>query len=183
MIISPDPPGPDRRSGGPAQEAGASGGTARQGGARASGCPARSARPGRRVLSWVATGIAVAGLCGATLGLPEVRDVLRDSFTERQHAYIELYFGEEPFFDGNELVVPLSVVEHGDSGGRRTVRARAQDTEGRRLATRATTVTTKPGARIDIDVRLTLKGGGKRDAELVEVTLPGHPQRLRTHLR
>ncbi|WP_461079959.1 hypothetical protein [Streptomyces deserti] len=135
------------------------------------------------MLGRIAAVAVVLGLCGAAWSVPEVRTVLRDSFTERERAYIELYFGKEPFFDGGELVVPLELVEHGDSGGRRTVRTWAADAGGRRLATRTETVTTKPGAQVGVDLRLRLEGGGKRDADLVEVTLPGHPQRLRMHLR
>jgi hypothetical protein len=126
--------------------------------------------------------LVVFGLCGAAWAVPEVRSVLRDSFTERQQAYIELYFGKEPFFDGDELVVPVKLVEHGETGGRQSVRTWAQDSKGRQLAADTETVTTKPGALVGVDVRLRLKGGKKRDAELVEVTLPGHAQRLRLHL-
>ncbi|MEU6774063.1 hypothetical protein [Streptomyces sp. NPDC046759] len=126
--------------------------------------------------------LVVLGLCGAAWTIPEVRSALRDSFIERQQAYIELYLGKEPFFDGDELVVPLELVEHGDTGGRHSVRTWAQDAKGRHLAARTESVTTKPGALVGVDVRLRLKGGGKRDAVLVEVTLPGHPQRLRMHL-
>ncbi|MFI7401650.1 hypothetical protein ACIBW9_14450 [Streptomyces sp. NPDC049541] len=137
----------------------------------------------RRVLGPVLGVLAVLGLCGAAWAVPEVQSVLRDSFTERQQAYIELYFGKEPFFDGDELVVPLKLVEHGDSGGRHSVRTWVQDSTGRHLAADTETVTTKPGALVGVDVRLRLKGGVKRHVDLVEVTLPGHPQRLRMHLR
>ncbi|MER8029205.1 hypothetical protein ABTZ78_09615 [Streptomyces bauhiniae] len=135
--------------------------------------------PLRRILAPVAVVLAVLGLCGAVWSVPEARSVLRDSFTERQQAYIELYFGKEPYSQGHELVVPLRLVEHGETGGRHPVRVWAQDAEGHRLASRTETVTTKPGALISVDVRLRIQGS----AELVEVTLPGHPQRLRTHLR
>lgn len=135
------------------------------------------------MLGPVVGGLVVLALCGGAWTVPAVRSVLRDSFTERQQAYIELYFGEEPFFDGDELVVPLALVEHGDTGGRHSVRTWAQDANGRRLAARTETVTTKPGALVAVDVRLLLKSGGKRDANLVEVTLPGQSQRLRMHLR
>ncbi|MFJ4002194.1 hypothetical protein ACIPWL_01835 [Streptomyces sp. NPDC090023] len=135
----------------------------------------------RRILAPVAVMLVVIGLCGAVWSVPEARSVLRDSFTERQQAYIELYFGKEPFFQGDELVVPLRLVEHGETGGGHPVRVWVQDADGHRLAARTETVTTKPGALISVDVRLRLTG--KRGAELVEVTLPGHPQRLRTHLR
>ncbi|MFD7881709.1 hypothetical protein GT028_18850 [Streptomyces sp. SID2999] len=135
--------------------------------------------PRRRVLAPVAVVLVVFVLCGAVWSVPEARSVLRDSFTERQQAYTELYFGKEPFLQGHELVVPLRLVEHGESGGRHPVRVWVQDAKGHRLASRTETVTTKPGALISVDVRLRFKGS----AELVEVTLPGHPQRLRTHLR
>ncbi|MGW2565734.1 hypothetical protein [Streptomyces sp. NPDC001537] len=137
----------------------------------------------RRVLGPVLGVLVVLGLCGAAWAVPEVQSVLRDSFTERQQAYIELYFGKEPFFDGDELVVPLKLVEHGDTGGRHPVRTWAQDSKGRHLAAEVETVTTKPGALVGVDVRLRLKGGAKRNVDLVEVTLPGHPQHLRMHLR
>ncbi|MFG3120878.1 hypothetical protein ACGFYO_02645 [Streptomyces sp. NPDC048201] len=143
----------------------------------------KGGEPLRRLLAPVAVALVVLGLCGAVWTVPEARSVLRDSFTERQQAYIELYFGKEPFRQGDELVVPLRLVEHGETGGRHSVRVWAQDARGRRLAVRTRTVTTKPGALIRVDVRLRLDGGGRRDAELVEVTLPGHPQRLRSHLR
>ncbi|MEU6403058.1 hypothetical protein [Streptomyces sp. NPDC046985] len=136
----------------------------------------------RRVLGPVVCVLAVLGLCGAAWTSSTVRSVLRDSFTERQQSYIELYSGKEPFFDGGELVVPLELVEHGESGGRRSVRTWVQAADGRRLAARTETVATKPGALIGLDVRLRLKKGEQRDADLVEVTLPGHPQRLRMHL-
>ncbi|MFD5536419.1 hypothetical protein ACFWIJ_00825 [Streptomyces sp. NPDC127079] len=136
----------------------------------------------RRVLGPMVGVLVVLGLCGAVWTVPEVRSVLRDSFTERQQVYIELYFGKEPFFDGDELVVPLELVEHGDTGGQHSVRTWAQDANGRRLAAGTKTVTTKPGALIGIDIRLRLKDGEKRHADLVEVTLPGLPQRLRMHL-
>ncbi|MFD8671873.1 hypothetical protein ACFV1A_02185 [Streptomyces seoulensis] len=135
--------------------------------------------PLRRVLAPVAVALVVFVLCGAVWSVPEARSILRDSFTERQQAYIELYFGKEPFLQDRELVVPLRIVEHGETGGRHPVRVWVQDAEGRRLATRTETVTTKPGALISVDVRLRFKGS----AELVEVTLPGQSQRLRTHLR
>ncbi|MFF3378647.1 hypothetical protein ACFYXF_37560 [Streptomyces sp. NPDC002680] len=151
--------------------------------------PPSAARPGggrgplRRVLAPVLVVLVVLGLCGAAWTVPQVRSVLRDSFTERQQAYLELYFGREPFFDGDELVVPVELVEHGDTGGRHPVRAWVLDAKGRRLAAETETVTTKPGALIGTDVRLRLEDGEQRDADLVEVTLPGHPQRLRAHLR
>ena len=144
--------------------------------------PAGGGGPLRRVLVPVLGVLVVLGLCGAAWAVPQVRSVLRDSFTERQQAYIELYFGKEPFFDGDALVVPLKLVEHGDSGGRHSVRTWAQDAKGRQLAVSTETVTTKPGALVGVDVRLRLKKGAKRDAKLVEVTLPGHPQRLRMHV-
>ncbi|MET7694867.1 hypothetical protein ABZT06_44345 [Streptomyces sp. NPDC005483] len=131
----------------------------------------------------IAVVLVLLGLCGAAWSVPAFRSVLRDSFTERQQSYIELSFGKDPWFDGNELVVPLQFVEHGDSGGRHTVKAWVQDAEGRRLDTGTDTVTTKPGALIAVDVRLRLKGKGKSRADLVDVTLPGHPQHLRVHLR
>ncbi|MEU5523772.1 hypothetical protein ABZ759_24735 [Streptomyces sp. NPDC047860] len=126
--------------------------------------------------------LVVLGLCGAAWTVPGVQSVLRDSFTERERTYIELYFGKEPFFDGGELVVPLKLVEHGDTGGRHSVRTWAQDSKGRRLAAATETVTTKPGALVGVDVRLRLRHGAERDVDLVEVTLPGHAQRLRMHL-
>ncbi|MGW4287902.1 hypothetical protein ACWEIK_13295 [Streptomyces sp. NPDC004673] len=135
--------------------------------------------PVRRVLAPVGVVLVALVLCGAVWSVPDVRSVLRDSFTERQQAYIELYFGKEPFLQGHDLVVPLRLVEHGETGGRHPVRVWAEDAEGHRLASRTETVTTKPGALISVDVRLHIKGS----VGLVEVTLPGHPQRLRTHLR
>ncbi|MFJ8634590.1 hypothetical protein [Streptomyces sp. NPDC093568] len=143
----------------------------------------RSGGPRRGATGTVLALIAVVVLGAGAWSVPEVRSVLQDSFTERQQAYVELYFGKEPFFDGDELVVPVELVEHGDTGGRHTVRAWAEDAEGERLASRTESVTTKPGALIDVDIRLRLKGGAKKNADLVEVTLPGHPQRLRMHLR
>lgn len=145
--------------------------------------PGRGRGPLRRLLGPVVGVTVVLGLCGAAWTVPEVRSVLRDSFVERQQAYVELYFGKEPFFDGDELVVPLELVEHGDTGGRHSVRTWAQDANGRRLAADTETVTTKPGALVGVDVRLRLEGGEKRDADLVQVTLPGYPQRLRMHVR
>lgn len=123
------------------------------------------------------------GLCAAAWAVPGVRGVLRDSFTEREQSYIELYFSDDPWFDGTELVVPLDLVEHGESGGRRVVEVKAEDDDGRSLASGTGTVTTKPGALMEVDVRLRLKGAKKRAADAVEVTLRGHPQRLRLHLR
>jgi hypothetical protein len=134
------------------------------------------------MVGWLVAVVAVLGLSGAAWAVPEVRTVLRDSFTERQQSYIEMYFAKEPWFDGDEVVVPLAVVEHGDSGGRHQVRAWLQDGDGKRLAERTVTVTTKPGALVDVDVRLRAKGR-HGDPGLVQVTLPGHPQRLRMHLR
>ncbi|MCT9082292.1 hypothetical protein [Streptomyces fulvoviolaceus] len=139
--------------------------------------------PLRGVVGLVAAVLLVCGVGAGAWAVPGVRSVLKDSFTERQQAYIELYFGKEPFFDGDELVVPLEVVEHGDTGGKHKVRAWAEDAKGKRLAIGTETVTTKPGALIGVDVRLRLKGKGKSKADLVEVTLPGHEQRLRMHLR
>ncbi|MFJ9908310.1 hypothetical protein ACIRVK_36530 [Streptomyces sp. NPDC101152] len=144
--------------------------------------PVGGGGPLRRVLVPVLGVLVVLGLCGAAWTVPQVRSVLRDSFTERQQAYIELYFGREPFFDGDELVVPLKLVEHGDTGGRHAVRTWAQDAKGRQLAVMTETVTTKPGALLGVDVRLRLKKGAKRHANLVQVALPGHAQRLRMHL-
>ncbi|MET7731156.1 hypothetical protein ABZT02_07270 [Streptomyces sp. NPDC005402] len=143
----------------------------------------RRGRPLRGTTGTVAALLAVAVLGVGAWSVPEVRTVLKDSFTERQQTYIEMYFGKEPFFDGDELVVPLEVVEHGERGGKHAVRAWAEDAEGKRLAARTEPVTTKPGALIGVDVRLRLKGSGKKHADLVEVTLPGHSQRLRMHLR
>ena len=135
----------------------------------------------RQTAGLLAIAGAVLGLSAAAWTVPQVRNELRDSFTERQQAYLELSFAQEPWFDGKELVVPLAVVEHGDTGGRHELRAWVQNAHGKRLVTRTTTVTTKPGALISTDVRLRIKGS-ERDADLVEVTLPGHPQRLRMHL-
>ncbi|MEU9174147.1 hypothetical protein AB0D34_41360 [Streptomyces sp. NPDC048420] len=143
----------------------------------------RRGRSLRGTTSTVAALIAVVVLGVGGWSVPEVRTVLKDSFTERQQSYIEMYFGKEPFFDGDELVVPLEVVEHGETGGKHTVRAWAEDAKGKRLAARTEPVTTKPGALIGVDVRLRLKGSGKKNADLVEVTLPGHSQRLQMHLR
>ncbi|GAA3780040.1 hypothetical protein [Streptomyces chiangmaiensis] len=136
----------------------------------------------RHLLGWLVAVVAVLGLSGAAWAVPEVRSVLRDSFTERQQAYIELYFAKDPWYDGDELVVSLEIVEHGESGGRHPVKALAEDTGGKRLAARTVAVTTKPGAQIRVDIRLRAKGG-RSNVDLVEVTLPGHPQRLRMHLR
>ncbi|MFJ4030457.1 hypothetical protein [Streptomyces griseoluteus] len=133
----------------------------------------------RRALAPVGVALVASVLCGAVWSVPEVRSVLRDSFTERQQGYIELYFGKEPYLQGHELVVPLKIVEHGETGGRHPVRVWVKDAVGHRVASRTETVTTKPGALISVDVRLRVKG----NAELAEVTLPGHSQRLRTHLR
>ncbi|MDT0486565.1 MULTISPECIES: hypothetical protein [Streptomyces] len=175
----------DRQSGGQAEEAGRDrqdreGESGRRSRATASG---RRGRPLRGTTSTVAALLAVAVLGVGGWSVPEVRTVLKDSFTERQQTYIEMYFGKDPFFDGDELVVPLEVVEHGETGGKHAVRAWAEDAKGERLAARTESVTTKPGALIGVDVRLRLKGSGKKNADLVEVTLPGHSQRLRMHLR
>ena len=135
----------------------------------------------RKVLGWVLLVVVLLGVAGAGWAVPEVRGGIRDSFRERGQAYIELYFRRDPRFDGGELVVPLALVEYGDSGGRHKVLVRVQGRGGRRVATRAVVVSTKPGALISTDVRLRVRGG-KRAAELVDVTLPGRPQRLRMHL-
>ncbi|MFF8027408.1 hypothetical protein ACFZDJ_41175 [Streptomyces sp. NPDC007896] len=142
-----------------------------------------SSTPVRRAVVRVTAVLGVVGLCGAAWAVPAVRSTLRDSFTERQQTYIELYFAKDPWFDGGELVVPLDLVEHGASGGRHVVEVRAEDGKGRRLSGRTRAVTTKPGALKDIDIRLPLKGDKRRDVESVEVTLTGHPQRLRMHIR
>lgn len=151
----------------------------------ASGGPGRPGSPHRKVrqaVGWVLVAVALVGVPGAAWAVPEVRNVLKDSFTERTPSYVELYFRRDPWFDGDELVVPLAVHEQGDTGGRQEVKVWVQDADGERLATRTTTVTTKPGALIRTDVRLAVKKS-KGDAGLVEVTLLGHPQRLRMHLR
>ena len=139
--------------------------------------------PVLRLVLWGGALLGAFGLFGAAWAVPQIRSVLRDSFVERQPAYLELYFAKEPWFDGDRLVVPLDLVEHGETGGRHAVEVQAQDRSGRRLAIRTNTVTTKPGAQIRVDVRLSLTARLKTKAELVDVTLPGHPQRLRMHLR
>ncbi|MFI9819961.1 hypothetical protein ACIHFC_05705 [Streptomyces sp. NPDC052013] len=138
--------------------------------------------PARQAVGWLATAVAVLGLSGAAWAVPEVREVLQDSFTEREPAYIEMYLAKDPFYDGEELVVPVAITEHGPSGGRHPVKAWVEDADGKRMASGTKTVTTKPGARVAADVRLRLEGS-RRDADLVEVSLPGHPHRLQVHLR
>ncbi|MHA5050099.1 hypothetical protein [Streptomyces sp. SD15] len=136
----------------------------------------------RQLAGGLLAAVAVLGVSGAAWSVPQMRTVLRDSFTERQQSYMELYFTKDPWFDGNDLVVPLALTEHGDTGGRHEIKASAQDPDGKRLATNTVTVTTKPGAQVATDVRLRIKGK-KSDADLIKVSLPGHAQRLQVHLR
>ncbi|KPI07987.1 hypothetical protein OK074_3755 [Actinobacteria bacterium OK074] len=137
----------------------------------------------RQLLTWSVVAVAVLGMSGAAWAVPQVRGVLRDSFTERQEPYLELYFAKDPYFDGDQLVVPVDLFDHESTTARREVVVSVTTVADKPLASRTVTVTTRPGVKVTTDVRLLLRGRAADRAAEVRVTLPGHPQHLRLHLQ
>ncbi|MFE5491985.1 hypothetical protein ACFQ7Z_18850 [Streptomyces virginiae] len=116
-----------------------------------------------------------AGLWAGAWSLPSVRKVLLDSFTRRQATYIELYFTENPRFDGASVLVPFAVNDHGSGARSLVATLTVEAANGSVLATETYPVEPHQGAAVPVTARIRAKG---TDVALVRVSLTGHPQTL-----
>jgi hypothetical protein len=70
----------------------------------------RKAKPVRSTrLKYAAVGVLVAVAVAASVTLPSVKTVLKQSFTRLPQPYAALYFTSDPTLDGAALTVPISV--------------------------------------------------------------------------
>ncbi|MET9600963.1 MULTISPECIES: hypothetical protein [Streptomyces] len=116
-----------------------------------------------------------AALCAGAWSLPPVRTILLDSFTRRQTAFIELYFTENPRFDGASVLVPFAVNDHGSGARSLVATLTVEAADGKVLATETYPVEPHQGAAVPVTARIRAKGN---DVALVRVSLTGHPQTL-----
>ncbi|WP_037575686.1 hypothetical protein [Phaeacidiphilus oryzae] len=133
------------------------------------------ARVGARVSAGVA-GLAVLLAAGVLLWtLQPVRTVMLQSFTRIPQSFTELYFTTSPVFDGDTVIVPVSLNAHGT--GVRTYRLRVTlDSDGGK-ALAATTLVLHPRDGVATRSVTRLRSAGS--VADVRVALLGHPQRLR----
>ena len=134
-------------------------------------------RPGR-VLTGLAVVLAVLGLSACAWATPQVRTVLRQSFTEQPAPYTELYFTTSPTFDGNVVIVPMAVDAHGTGATSYQLQVQLESSTGAVVA--ATTVKLVPRNDVPVQVTAHLQVPSSVSASVgsVAVSLVGHPQRL-----
>ncbi|GAA1943474.1 hypothetical protein [Kitasatospora viridis] len=137
-------------------------------------------RPGRRRV-----GAGLAALLAAAVALPllwaqpAVRLAVRQTFTEIPADYDELYFTQLPTTAGGQVVVPLTVVQHGTPGPGLRLQVSLTAPSGTVLGTTTVTLAPEPDTPVGTTVRLPLT---EPDAE-VRVALLGHDQTLHYRLQ
>ncbi|MFF9816440.1 hypothetical protein [Streptomyces sp. NPDC014006] len=142
--------------------------------------PTGQVRPERRrrrrpvLITLLVLIVAVVGV----LVTPAARRELRESFARLPSSYTELYFTTAPAVSHAQVVVPVSVVRHGDSKGTDRLRVWLESSTGRTTASATTTLTERPGGRMSTITRLPLRQGG----QVVHVALLGHPESLHFRL-
>jgi hypothetical protein len=143
--------------------------------------PIGEAPPGRRrrrrrlaVVVLLALVVAVVGV----LVTPAARRELRASFTQLPTTYYELYFTSAPAVQNAQVVVPVSVVRHGDRNGTIRLHVWLESSAGRTTASAVTTVPEGTAGRTATITRLPLRQG----AQVVHAALIGHPEALHFRL-
>lgn len=119
--------------------------------------------------------VLATGSCAGAWSLPPVRTVLLESFTRQQTAFIELYFTENPRFDGASVLVPFAVNDRGSGARSLVATLTVEAADGRVLAAGTYPVEPHQGAAVPVTARIRVKGA---DVALVRVSLTGHPQTL-----
>ena len=119
----------------------------------------------------------------SVLVIPAARRELRESFTRVPSSYTELYFTSPPVVERAQVLVPVSVVVHGDGdrdGSKRTYRLRVwlESPGGGTTASTTTTLTERPDGPTSTTVRLPLRPGDL----VVHVALLDHSQTLHFRL-
>lgn len=115
------------------------------------------------------------GLCAGAWALPPVRTVLLESFTRQQSSFIELYFTENPRFDGASVLAPFALNDHGSGARTLHVKLTVEAKDGKVLATETYTVEPHQGAAVTVTPRVRAKGA---DVDMIRLSLVGHPQTL-----
>ncbi|MFJ3922895.1 hypothetical protein [Streptomyces sp. NPDC090022] len=119
--------------------------------------------------------VLATGLGAGAWSLPPVRTVLLESFTRQEQPFIELYFTENPRFDGASVLVPFAVNDHGSGARSLEVKLTVEGKDGKALAAQTYQVKPHQGAAVPVSARLKAKGG---DVTQVRLALVGHPQTL-----
>ncbi|MGI5376053.1 hypothetical protein ACQEV2_17725 [Streptomyces sp. CA-251387] len=138
---------------------------------------ARPDRRRRRRYAVVVLLILIVGVVGV-LVTPAARRELRESFTRVPSSYTELYFTSAPVVDNAQVLIPVSVVGHGDGKQRYRLRVWLESSGGRTTASTTTTLPEGANGRTSTIVRLPLRQG----AQDLHVALLDHPQTLHFRL-
>ncbi|WP_441245657.1 hypothetical protein [Kitasatospora sp. McL0602] len=128
----------------------------------------------RRAGTAVLAVLAAVGLGAACWSVPAVRTELRQSFTEQDKVYAELFFTTLPTFEGATVVVPVAVTDHGEGAKGYQLAVTLESPSGQ--AVDSTTV--KIAARYGAPVVTVVKLQAKSEVAMVRVALVGHPQTL-----
>ncbi|MFJ8043008.1 hypothetical protein ACIRBX_21190 [Kitasatospora sp. NPDC096147] len=148
--------------------------------AQASGTPARARTSRRRRAAgppWrrpALAALAVVLLAALAWQVPPVRTVLRQSFTQQNAAFTELYFTDTPAFEGATAVVPVALNAHGTGEKAYRLRVVLLTIDGAGVNERTLDVTPEDGT----PVRATARVPAGSDVTAVRVELVGHPQTL-----
>jgi hypothetical protein len=117
---------------------------------------------------------AVLALAFALASIPAVHTVLLQSFTREPSTFTELYFTSAPGFDGDTVVVPVSVNDHGTGAASYRIRVTLESPSGKTVATTTVNLRPRDGSPVPVVARLTTTAS----VALVRVALLGHPQTL-----
>ncbi|MDT3400664.1 hypothetical protein RKE29_29365, partial [Streptomyces sp. B1866] len=125
--------------------------------------------------------LAVVAVAAAAWSVPDVREELRASFTRLPSTYTELYFTRAPGVERGAVVVPVSLVGHGEHADRtHRLRVWLETSGGRVTASVTAAVPGREGRPASAVVRLPVRRGDAPAA--VRVALLGHDQTLRYRL-
>ncbi|MEU0407439.1 hypothetical protein ABZ307_06350 [Streptomyces griseorubiginosus] len=123
--------------------------------------------------------LVILVVCAVTVWVtPAVRRELRESFTRLPSSYTELYFPSAPSVEQAQVLVPISVVGHGDSERTYRLRVWLESSDGRTTASTATTLAGRLDAPVSTVVHLPLPRG----AVTVHVRLLDHSETLHFRL-
>lgn len=131
-----------------------------------------------RALTWLASVLAVLGLCAGAWATPRFRTVLRQSFTEQVTPYVELYFTASPTFEGATVAVPMAVNAHGTASAPYQLQVQLESSSGVVVTATRVELVPRNGVPVQVTAYLRLPSSASASVASVAVALVGHSQRL-----
>lgn len=135
-------------------------------------------RPSRAFVVRRVVALVILVVCAVSVWvIPAARRELRESFTRLPSSYTELYFTSAPVIEHTQVLVPVTVVGHGDS--KQSYRLHVWlESDGRTTASTTTTLTGPLNTRASMIAHLP-RGRGSL---VVHVALLGRSQELHFRL-